>query len=229
MVKMMVRHPKVWSLQEAAFWIETRTLPLQRIRQIGTATLQELHRELRAGTLAASGCVDGSERRTVSPEEWNDYRLHLKHVMFPNHHYMGSSGTPVIEVLSIRSFPAAALKDHAHPSGVRLPSARSRDGEPGYHRAITDVLLRREEVVQKWPEIGRTMPANGELNERPARRLPSRERARNTLSALYPDGVPDQAAKPNAVLCREVGDKLKAAGLHPVSDDTILRAAGRRR
>lgn len=217
-----------WSLQEAALWIETRTLPLPRIRKISPATVQELQRELRAGTLAASGCVDGGERRTVSPEEFNDYHLELKHVVFSNHHYMGSSGTPVIEVLSVRSFPAAALKDHGYPSGVQLPSARSGDGEPGYHRVITDVLLRREDVVQKWPEIGRTMPADRELNERPNRRLPSRERARNALNELYPDGVPDQAAKPNALLCREVGDKLRAANLPHVSDDTILRAAGRR-
>jgi hypothetical protein len=218
----------MWSLQEAALWIETRALPLPRIRQIAPATVQELQRELTAGTVVASGCVDGGERRTVSPEEFNDYRLELKHVVFPNHHYMRSSGTPVIEVLSVRSFPAAALKDHSHLSEVRLPSARSGDGEPGYHRVISDVLLRPEEVVQKWPEIGRTMPADHELDERPTRRLPSRERARNALNELYPNGVPNQAAKPNAVLCQEVGRKLKAAELPGVSDDTILRAAGRR-
>jgi hypothetical protein len=217
---------KVWSLQEAAFWIETRTLPLPRIRQIAPATVQELQRGLTAGTVAASGCVDGGERRIVSHEEFNDYRLELKHVVFSNHHYMGLSGTPVIEVLSVRSFPAAALKNHGCPSGVWLPSARSGNGEPGYHRVITDVLLRRGEVVQKWPAIGRIYR---ELNERPNRRLPSRERALNALNELYPDGIPDQAAKPNALLCRGVGEKLRAANLPGVSDDTILRAAGRRR
>jgi hypothetical protein len=41
--------------------------------------------------------------------------------------------------------------------------------------------------------------------------------------------VPTEAVEPNAKLCRRVGEKLKHAGLLGVSDDTILRAAGRRK
>jgi hypothetical protein len=58
---------------------------------------------------------------------------------------------------------------------------------------------------------------------------PALERARGAIHELYPKGVPGQAAEPNTNLCRRVGDKLKQAGLPGVSDDTILRAAGRRK
>jgi len=58
---------------------------------------------------------------------------------------------------------------------------------------------------------------------------PARESARSAINELYPNGVPGQAVKRNANLCREVGEKLKQAGQPGVSDDTILRAADRRK
>lgn len=54
---------------------------------------------------------------------------------------------------------------------------------------------------------------------------PLLERARKALAVLYPDGVPDQVAVSNKVLCRRVHDELTDT----VSNDTILRAAGRRK
>jgi hypothetical protein len=61
------------------------------------------------------------------------------------------------------------------------------------------------------------------------RRRPSFDRAWRVIEELYPNGVPDQAIEPNVNLFRRVGTKLKDAKLPPVSDDTILRAAGRRK
>jgi hypothetical protein len=61
------------------------------------------------------------------------------------------------------------------------------------------------------------------------RNRPAFERALGAIKELYPRGVPEQATEPNANLCRRVGDKLKNEGLPDVSDDTILRAAGRRK
>jgi 7-cyano-7-deazaguanine synthase in queuosine biosynthesis len=58
---------------------------------------------------------------------------------------------------------------------------------------------------------------------------PALERARGAIKELYPSGVPGQAVEPNPDLCRRVGEKLKQSGLRNVSDDTILRAAGRRK
>jgi hypothetical protein len=69
-------------------------------------------------------------------------------------------------------------------------------------------------------------PRNGAQRGKSA---PVLERARDAIKELYPNGVPGQAAEPNANLCRLVGEKLKQAQLPGVSDDTILRAAGRRK
>lgn len=61
-----------------------------------------------------------------------------------------------------------------------------------------------------------------------SRRRPVHERALQVLSELFPQGIPEQADLPNTLLCRRVGEKLKELGKPDVSDDTILRAAGRR-
>jgi hypothetical protein len=55
------------------------------------------------------------------------------------------------------------------------------------------------------------------------------ESAQLAIKELYPGGIPDQATVPNATLCRKVGAKIKEAGRTVGSDDTILRAAGRRK
>ena len=61
------------------------------------------------------------------------------------------------------------------------------------------------------------------------RRRPTFESAHAAIQALYPKGVPSQTDVPNATLCRKVGDHLKFGGNKlNVSNDTILRAAGRR-
>jgi hypothetical protein len=64
---------------------------------------------------------------------------------------------------------------------------------------------------------------------RQAKKSPALERARGALKELYPKGVPEQVLEPNANLCRRVGEKLRQASLLGISDDTILRAAGRRK
>jgi len=78
--------------------------------------------------------------------------------------------------------------------------------------------------------------SQGEATQHPSRETgatrrsqPAFERARRAIEELYPDGVPEQADVPNAILCRRVGVKLKNEGRPNVSDDTILRAAGRRK
>jgi hypothetical protein len=75
----------------------------------------------------------------------------------------------------------------------------------------------------EWPAVRYSAP------RRRAKNRPTLERARGAIEELYPDGVPSQSAEPNVNLCRRVGEKLKKSGLPNVSNDTILRAAGRRK
>jgi hypothetical protein len=67
----------------------------------------------------------------------------------------------------------------------------------------------------------------GIVASQPKRRKsqPAYERARRAIVALYPNGVPDAATESNKKLCKRVSEALSEA----VSDDTILRAAGRRK
>jgi hypothetical protein len=60
------------------------------------------------------------------------------------------------------------------------------------------------------------------------RRRPAFDRALEAVKELYPEGVPEQIALPNSTLCGVVGAHLKSKNFPNVSDDTILRAAGRR-
>jgi hypothetical protein len=53
--------------------------------------------------------------------------------------------------------------------------------------------------------------------------------AKTAVDALYPVTIPDQALEPNKTPCGKVKAKLKENKLGTVSDDSILRAAGRRK
>jgi hypothetical protein len=89
------------------------------------------------------------------------------------------------------------------------------------------IELCRPDVSRLATESARDASATDDVKS--VRSKPSYERALSVLKELYPCGVPDQKNLPNAQLCRRVGAKLKDANLPDVSDDTILRAAGRRR
>jgi 7-cyano-7-deazaguanine synthase in queuosine biosynthesis len=91
----------------------------------------------------------------------------------------------------------------------------------------------RDDQLKTWlDELDATKDeaAAARRSQRPREKsTPALERARAVIAELYPDGVPDQAIEPNKKLCRRVGEKLRVNKLPGVSDDTILRAAARRR
>ena len=213
------------SLLQAAVWVETARVPEYPIhRRIAPDAVQELHGALMAGTITASGSVDGGERRAISPEEWTDYRLKLKYTTFSSSHYTGAHGTPVVTVHSIRSFPAAALRYHGYPSGVRIPSASEQDGEPGYHRVIIDVLLRREHVARQWPSDGRAGPlASTDLDSD----IGAGAKTRGILQAigrLWPDGIPKGLTAKNRD--RAIIDWLEGNGCSvPTSPERAIQRA----
>jgi hypothetical protein len=217
---------ELWSLEQAMIWIETPAgIPQHPIhRRIAPATVQELYQALKAGMITASGCVDGGERRDISAREWNDYRLKLKHTAFMSHYFTGSAGTPIIVVLSNRSFPAAALKYHGYRSGVRIPSASAQDGEPGYHRVITDVLLPREQVVQQWPSSGRSpLPDDRSTDLDSKSGLGAKTRGiAQAIGQLWPKGIPKGLSAKDRN--RAVIDWLRANGCSvPTSPERAIQ------
>jgi hypothetical protein len=69
----------------------------------------------------------------------------------------------------------------------------------------------------------------------PSRPAYKKDRAKQAMRALWPDGVPDQSILGNGPLCKKVAEWIeqdcKQQNVSPITiiDDTILRAAGRTR
>jgi hypothetical protein len=107
------------------------------------------------------------------------------------------------------------------PSGADSSSESSRRGFEHLDPAITGRIQNPEIadiVVDERDGIVASQPKHRKSR-------PKYDRARRVIEELYPNGVPDAATVSNKKLCKQVGEKLSEA----VSDDTILRAAGRRK
>jgi hypothetical protein len=120
--------------------------------------------------------------------------------------------------------------------------------EGDFYELPPDIELSVQDAEQIWGDYSqgplpesltralnvRNVTALGEENQperqrRQPRGSPARDSAQRAITALYPRGVPDQATISNAQLCRDAGEWLKQNRFTNVSDDTILRAAGRRK
>jgi hypothetical protein len=102
-----------------------------------------------------------------------------------------------------------------------------------------DLELSVEDAKHIWMEVAlpesltRTLDAGNAQpdvpeQQRQPRRQPQRERAERAIAAVYPNGIPDQGTVSDAWLCKAVGDWCQQNGWN-ISEDTILRAAGRRK
>jgi hypothetical protein len=112
-------------------------------------------------------------------------------------------------------------------------SALSQVGSwgPDYEEIEIDwngLLEEGRKLVPSWIQV----PQSQKLQKRPTYK---RDQATEVISDLWPQGVPNQKDLSNVELCRTVADKIaerrRQQRLKPtnISDDTILRAAGRLR
>jgi hypothetical protein len=108
------------------------------------------------------------------------------------------------------------------PGAVKLPGLWKLEWIEVFRSDVTDVLCSSETAGDSVRRVSRK--ANVKRKSQPAF-----DRAEAVIKELYPQGVPDQATEPNKKLCRRVVAKLKEKRLPNVSNDTILRAAGRRK
>jgi hypothetical protein len=77
-------------------------------------------------------------------------------------------------------------------------------------------------------QAGGVAAAQAEPATPPKRRVAQRARVEKALQELFPDGVPGPLDLSNVELCRAVQGKMGSSKTLTPSDDTILRAAGRR-
>jgi hypothetical protein len=128
-------------------------------------------------------------------------------------------GTPITSRHRIDPIYNALSERSAGPFGDNV---LFRDVETDWNKIKGDL---REFAIKCWP----TDEALALGAKSKQRKQLTRERAKRAIEALYPTGVPDQSTEPNSILCRNVGEWLKKNKLPDTSEDTILRAAGRRK
>jgi hypothetical protein len=167
--------------------------------------LGELRAHLRRGSLKVTGLVDGGERREITPEEWRDYDLKLSYGYF-----VGVGRISTIDVLSVRVFPAAAVKDRSQPAGVRMAG-----GEPGYYRVITDVLVPVSQVMQLCPG-----PAEAKRGRPPDFNWP---RVKELLKEWAVENGPVQTRKELLQKCGDFAAELDSR--HRIPADSTIDAA----
>jgi hypothetical protein len=110
------------------------------------------------------------------------------------------------------------------PEGSRVPGPWHLEWIKLSRFDVTDALCGVGRQAERAPALPSHYNARATSRNRPAF-----QRAQRAIAELYPQGVPTQTDLPNPILCRRVGDHLRSQGLPNVSDDTILRAAGRRK
>ncbi len=108
------------------------------------------------------------------------------------------------------------------PGAVKLPGLWYLEWIELFRSDVTNVLCSSGKAGGSVRHVSREAKVRGKS-------APAFDRAEAVIKEMYPHGVPDQATEPNKKLCRRVVAKLKEKRLPNVSNDTILRAAGRRK
>jgi hypothetical protein len=85
------------------------------------------------------------------------------------------------------------------------------------------------DITRFFSDLRKRGGAAGSVKPTTTKGQPAFDRAKRAIDALWPDGPPEPTILSNKQLEGLVLKKLKELGLPPVSPDTILRAAGRRR
>ena len=111
--------------------------------------------------------------------------------------------------------------------------AAERGEQPKYlrHLKIDDERRSRPATETSAREFALLNDEEASRSSSRRRASPVRERVKQALDSLYPDGVPDQTKVLNKVLVGQVAHKLRQMNpaLPPVSESTILRAVGRKK
>ena len=128
--------------------------------------------------------------------------------------------------------PAAVWRD-AHfdtHTGELFPAGTDPHNPPneegGYGHGGNGIIEFNAEDLHYWLSAA---PSTEEAPSTKKLARPQRERAKEAIDALWPDGVPPQSKLRNTSLLKCVHDHLKKNDSpESISDDTILRAAGRK-
>jgi hypothetical protein len=129
------------------------------------------------------------------------------------------------------AIPAFVWRDAHFADGVLFEAGTDMYTHPsvegGYGHGVNGIIEFNAEDLHYWLSAA---PSTEEAPSAKKRSRPQRERAKAVIDTLWPDGVPPQNELRNASLLKRVNNHLKKIGSpESISDDTILRAAGRKR
>src|SRR5262245_46929745 len=129
------------------------------------------------------------------------------------------------------AIPAFVWHDAHFADGVLFEAGTDMythtSAEGGYGQGVNGIIAFNAEDLHYWLSAA---PSIEEAPSTKKRTQPQRERVKKVIDAEWPDGAPNQSELRNALLLKRVRDRLKSNGsVESISDDSILRAAGRRK
>lgn len=138
----LILDPLWWSLGNAAEYIDVNTDNGDAESSTLFRGFNRIEAALRSGELQAYGSIDAGPLSVIPVEAWPEFVMVASNIA-PN---AERTMTYDISIRSVRSYRAAALDDHSFPSGDLVPSALEPQGEPGYHRIISDAFVKESDV-----------------------------------------------------------------------------------
>ena len=144
-------HPADWTLMEAAQWIAERD-QVPGNQEDGDSALRRavnaLQERLTAGDLTGSGAIDAGPHGPISTVTWRHVVIERESGFFAGHDVADLGGTSYLEIYETNAVPARVLHDLSRPAGWN-----GSDGQPAYHRRLTDVTVPRADVGRLWPPV----------------------------------------------------------------------------
>jgi hypothetical protein len=197
---------------------------------------------LRSGKLPVQGCrhtslgLEAPEPIEMKIDAETEIDITLNEITL-RHGYVipGDDGVEIARFKRVRADLASVEQclresilqaDHV----VDEPTAASDETQDDVEAECREIKAAQGEASE--PTGDNPAPGKSSFDEVSVPRKRSRppiESAQLAIKELYPGDIPDQATVPNALLFRKVHAKIKEAGRPVVSDDTILRATGRRK
>jgi hypothetical protein len=145
--------PAYCTIAQGAIWIETRDIAeVEKLqaRVPSSESVEELHAGLRASRLAATGLVDGGERRVLTGLEWHDYSIEVvtdqKAMQSIFSMCVLKQASHTIVVRSLKMAPAEVVRNRIGRPMAIFPSRRLV-----FHRFVESVLITGNDLLRQFP------------------------------------------------------------------------------
>jgi hypothetical protein len=141
------------TIEQAGAWVERRTwFDQNQATRLGLnkSTLDDIINKHRSGAVRFSAIVDGT-RRTLDTEVIDDFIFEIVWLQTAGLFNASSQGNCKVRGRSIQVFLADKLTDLSCPSAQTVLCPVKQIPVNGYHRAVRQIQLSREDVTRTWP------------------------------------------------------------------------------